>query len=64
MLNTIERGRLRDLKQNLIETDYKIIKCYEASLVNEQLPYDINELIKLRNQWREEINKLENENNI
>jgi hypothetical protein len=60
MLNTIQRGRLRDLKQNLIETDYKIIKCYEASLIGEALPYNINELIQQRNQWRVEINELEN----
>lgn len=60
MLSTIQRGRLRDLKQNLIETDYKIIKCYEASLVGEPLPYNITELIRLRNEWRSEINELEN----
>ena len=59
MLNVIQRGRLRDLKQNLIETDYKIIKCYEASLVGEPLPYDVNALVQERNAWREEINQLE-----
>lgn len=59
MLNVIQRGRLRDLKQKLIDTDYKIIKCYEASLIGETLPYDINSLIQERNAWREEINQLE-----
>jgi len=59
MLNTIERGRLRDLKQKLIDTDYKIIKCYEASLTGEVMPYNISELIQQRNQWRSEINELE-----
>lgn len=59
MLNTIQRGKLRDLKQMLIDTDYKIIKCYEASLVGEPLPYDVNALVQERNAWREEINQLE-----
>lgn len=59
MLNIIQKGRLRDLKQMLIDTDYKIIKCYEASLVGEPLPYDVNALVQERNVWREEINQLE-----
>lgn len=62
MLNIIQKGRLRDLKQMLIDTDYKIIKCYEASLVGEPLPYDVNALVQERNAWRDEINKLEEEN--
>lgn len=38
--------------------DYRIIKCYEASLLGKPLPYDIEELSIKRQEVREEINKL------
>jgi hypothetical protein len=38
--------------------DYKITKCYEASLVGENAPYDIAELHQKRNEIREKINEL------
>lgn len=47
------------LKQQLADGDYKIIKCYEADLTKTEMPYDINELITIRNSIREEINNLE-----
>jgi len=53
-----QETRLRDLKLFLLETDFKIIKCYEASLLNEPLPYNLQELIEQRKAWREEINIL------
>lgn len=53
-----QETRLRDLKLFLLETDFKIIKCYEASLLNEPLPYNLQELIAQRKAWREEINIL------
>jgi hypothetical protein len=31
-------------EKKLAESDYKIIKCYEYSLANLQLPYDIQKL--------------------
>jgi hypothetical protein len=48
------------LKRKLTETDYKIIKCYEASMRQKPLPYDIDELSEQRDAWREQINELEN----
>ncbi len=58
MLNTIQRGRLRDLKQLLIDTDFKIVKCYEAQLLGQEMPYDYKNLILQRQKWRNEINEL------
>lgn len=42
-------------------TDYKIIKCYEYSLVGEDSPYDIVELHAERQALRDEINALQTE---
>lgn len=46
-------------KSQISDTDYKIIKCYEYSLVGLELPYDIQELHKARQDMRDEINALE-----
>lgn len=51
--------RINQLKETLASTDYKVIKCYEASLVGEILPYDINALHSKRQSIRDEINSLE-----
>ena len=48
------------LKQQLANNDYKIIKCMEATLCGENLPYDINALHGEREAIRKEINNLEN----
>lgn len=48
------------LKTQLSSTDYKIIKCSEASLVGEELPYDIVTLHAERQAIRDQINELEN----
>lgn len=45
------------LKQNLADTDYKAIK-YAEGLISDE---DYAETKKLRQQWRKEINQLENE---
>lgn len=58
-----QETRLRDLKLFLLESDFKIIKCYEAQLLDEEMPYDFRELITLRRAWREELNLLEEEIN-
>lgn len=47
------------LKKRLTATDYKVIKCYEASLVNADMPYDVAELHQERQEIRNEINRLE-----
>lgn len=52
-------GEIEALKEELASTDYKIIKCMEAYLCGEELPYDIAALHAERNAQREEINRLE-----
>jgi hypothetical protein len=51
--------RLPELLALLSGTDYKIIKCYEAALVGEALPYDAQELRRTRQEWRDEINRIQ-----
>lgn len=58
------RREIEELKKALTSTDYKVIKCYEASLIGEELPYDIKALHKERQQIRNRINTLQNENHI
>jgi DNA-binding transcriptional MerR regulator len=53
------QSRLSHLTGFLNETDYKVIKCYEASLLNEEIPYNLQELLIQRKMWREEINTLQ-----
>lgn len=45
------------LKRRLGETDYKIIKCSECSLLGTPMPYDVAALHKERQVIRDEINK-------
>lgn len=47
------------LKAQLAAEDYKVIKCFEAQMCGEELPYDIAELHAARNAIREQINALE-----
>lgn len=47
------------LKAQLAAEDYKVIKCFEAQMCGEELPYDISELHAARNAIREQINALE-----
>lgn len=52
----------RDIEANkeaLTASDYKIIKCYEASLLGDPLPYDIESLHVERQGFRDKINALE-----
>lgn len=53
------KSEIDSIKAELADTDYQIIKCYEASLVGEELPYDINALHNERNEKRAQINTLE-----
>ena len=41
--------------------DYKIIKCYEASLIGKEAPYDAKTLIAERQKVRDQINALQDE---
>lgn len=50
---------IEKLKAELSATDYKIIKCSEASLLGEELPYNASELHATRQALRDRINQLE-----
>lgn len=52
-----------ELKAQLSQTDYKIIKCSEYSLNGQELPYDIAQLHADRQALRDRINELENQIN-
>lgn len=58
---TIEE-QIAELKVKLAESDYKVIKCAEAQMAGEELPYDIVELHAERQTLRNEINALEGVN--
>lgn len=47
------------LKSKLSETDYKILKCSEASLLGQEMPYDLDAVVAERDEWRAQINALE-----
>lgn len=49
------------LKAQIAEGDYKVIKCAEAQLMGEELPYNVAELHAQRQALRNEINVLESE---
>ena len=54
------KQQICDLKQELLDGDYQIIKCYEALLMSQELPYDLNGIVAERQNKRDKINKLEN----
>jgi hypothetical protein len=51
--------KIERLKNELAGSDYKVTKCYEASLMGEEPPYDIAELRQERQAKRDRINELE-----
>lgn len=53
------KRKIQELKDNLASSDYRITKCYEASLMRQALPYDIEALHTERQQVRDKINELE-----
>lgn len=56
-------AQIAELKEELSSTDYKVIKCSEAQLVGDELPYDIAALHAERQAIRDRINALEGGNN-
>ena len=50
---------LKAYQNELAESDYKVIKCYEYSLAGLELPYDIQALHAEREVIREKIRLLE-----
>jgi hypothetical protein len=57
----IKERRIAELKLQLSDTDYKIIKCSEYQLAGLELPYDVVALHAQRQAIRNEINELEGE---
>ncbi len=53
------RRKIQELKDELSSSDYKMIKCYEAYLVGEPMPYNAQELHSSRQSLRDSINALE-----
>lgn len=50
---------IRDLKQNLADTDYVVIKAYEATLQGLLITQATLDIIQQRKVWRLELNELE-----
>jgi 6-pyruvoyl-tetrahydropterin synthase len=55
------KNKIQELKVELSKDDYKIIKCYEAQLGNNPMPYNIKNLLTQREAIRNQINQLEKE---
>lgn len=53
-------AKIEKLKNELKNGDYKVIKCYEAYIVGDKAPYNINSIHKERENLRNKINQLEN----
>lgn len=53
------KKNIENLKNELKDGDYKVIKCYEASLAKQEMPYNIQELHSQRQSLRQKINELE-----
>lgn len=58
----IESQRVIDLQAKLSSTsseigDYRVVKCMEASLMGQEMPYDLETLIKERQKVRDQINQ-------
>lgn len=48
------------LKKKLTDSDYMVIKSYEAALIGKSSEYNINEIHAFRQELRDKINELEN----
>ena len=55
------QAEIETLKASLSETDYQVIKCYEANLIGATLPYNIETLHAERQAIRDKINEKEAE---
>lgn len=53
--------KIRQLKEKLTATDYKVIKCAECQLLGLEMPYNVEQLHAERQAIRDEINRLEQE---
>ena len=53
------KNEINTLKESLANSDYKVIKRYEASLRGKEMPYDFDILSLERQSIRDRINELE-----
>lgn len=53
--------QIERLKTELDETDYRVLKCWEAEKLGKEPPYNVIELCQERESIRERIRKLEGE---
>lgn len=53
------KEQIKELKNELAASDYKIIKCAECQLLGQELPYDLTVLHAERQAIRDSINNLE-----
>ena len=53
------RREIEALKAELSNSDYKVIKCYEAAIIGEKMPYDAAVIHAERQSIRDKINELE-----
>lgn len=53
--------KIAELKSNLERTDYMVIKQIEGAPISEQEQKHYDAVIKERQKWRDEINRLEKE---
>ena len=53
------KNKIEELKNLLSSSDYKVAKCYEASLIGDEAPYDIVSLHSERQSQRDRINSLQ-----
>jgi hypothetical protein len=51
-------SQINKLKQQLESSDYKIMKCYELSMIGEPMPYDVFQMHTERQDLRDEINRI------
>lgn len=56
LINQYE-STILDYQLKLKSEDYKIIKCAEAKVKDLEMPYDVDELISRRNNYRKLINE-------
>lgn len=52
-------AQINECKAFLDSTDYKVMKCYEATLLNLPLPYSMDDVHVTRQEYRDKINELE-----
>lgn len=51
--------KIAELQKQLSDSDYKIIKLYEAQVAGDEPPYDSKSVIDARQELRDKINELE-----